>query len=66
MPRTFDDINDVTGFANGDKFTSEEHVREYFTQDNLRNMFSGECRVSQSELEGMADAVIEHRWHCNF
>ena len=62
----FDQINNETGFANGDQFTSESQVRDYFTVENMREMFSGDCSQSQSELDEYADAVIENKWHCNF
>lgn len=56
------EINEVTGFANGDKFTSENEVRDYFTTRNIDFMF-GECRVEQSELDEMAEFVITNRLH---
>jgi hypothetical protein len=63
MVYTFGQINDATGFANGDQFTSEAQVREYFTVENMRLMFSGECPQTQDDLDAMADAVVENRWH---
>jgi hypothetical protein len=65
---TFTDINDRTGFANGDKFTSDEQVREYFTQQNIRDMIGSTyddegTMPSQDELDQMAETVIENRWH---
>lgn len=56
------DIHDATGFDSGDLFTSEEQVREYFTVENMRDMF-GECPYTQEELDEMAEAVIRHGWH---
>jgi hypothetical protein len=38
MYQTFGEINDATGFANGDMFESAEQVREYFTLENMRDM----------------------------
>ena len=61
-----DEINDLTGFANGDKFTSDEQVREYFTDDNMAEMmgdYDMEPPWTQHMLDEMADAVIAHRWH---
>lgn len=71
----FDEINGATGFANGEKFVTEEEVREYFTVEAMEDMGIndnlGECeniltgkyeRVSpltQTELTSMADYVID-------
>jgi uncharacterized lipoprotein YajG len=60
---TFTEINDTTGFANGDKFTSDEQVREYFTTENMRGMLDGENTNTQDELNDMAETVIANRWH---
>lgn len=65
MPYTFTEINDCTGFANGDEFTTEAQVREYFTVANMLDMFS-ECPQTQAELDEMADAVVANGWHCAF
>jgi hypothetical protein len=67
MPRNFDEINDSTGFANGDKFESEGQVREYFQLDELKRMTSGiGPGVDQATLDRYADIVIEEKWHCKF
>jgi hypothetical protein len=76
---TFTKINDTTGFATGDEFTSDEQVREYFTIESMRDMFggvwhdddnqpargddNGTIHVSQNTLDTMAATVIENRWH---
>ncbi len=65
---TFDDINDKTGFANGEKFESEQEVREYFTVESMASMFSGNLAdypglTDQNLLDQMAGAVIENGWH---
>lgn len=63
---TFDRINEVTGFANGEKFTSPQQLRMYFTTDSLRMIFGARYEpVSQSELDDMAETVLSHGWHCN-
>lgn len=64
---SFDEINDVTGFANGDQFTSPEQVRGYFTVENMQFMgLGGEPMVDQDTLDAWAELVIEHRLHCAF
>lgn len=62
---TFDTINSVTGFANGDKFANEQAVREYFTYDTMAEMFGAdECAdIEQDELDAMAQTVIQNGWH---
>ena len=62
----FDTINDATGFANGDKFTSAAQVRKYFTVKNIQGMFGGECGTSAATLRAWAALVIKNRWHCAF
>lgn len=62
MVWTRDHIHEATGFDNGDLFTSEEQVRQYFTVQNITDMF-GECPYTQDELDEMAEAVIANRWH---
>lgn len=73
---TFDQINDATGFANGEKFSSPAEVRDYFTVDNIREMFGGVVvegerpegegdgciYITQGELDEMAETVIERGW----
>lgn len=58
-------IDDATGFASGDRFSSTEEVRAYFTVENLCSMFdvAPERVPTQDELTSFADAVIAHRWH---
>lgn len=66
--KTFDAINNLTGFAEGDQFTSEAQVRGYFTRTNIMQMFDlclGQT-PNQDELNGYADLVIAHKWHCAF
>lgn len=43
---TFSEINDATGFANGDLFASEAQVREYFTLPNMRDMFGSDWTLA--------------------
>lgn len=62
MGWAFDEINDYTGFAKGDKFETEQQVREYFTVANIEDMF-GECYLAQDELDEMAGVIIANRWH---
>lgn len=60
---TFDQINDATGFANGDKWMTDEQIYDYFTTENMRRMFRDQATLTQDELDEMAEAVIENRWH---
>lgn len=59
---TFDEINEKTGFAEGDLFHSPEEVRRFFT---IRNLISlrGECALTTRQLEAIATEVITNRWH---
>ena len=34
--KTFDQINDATGFANGEKWMTDEQIYDYFTTENMR------------------------------
>jgi len=61
--KTFDQINDATGFANGDKWMTDEQIYDYFTTENMRRMFCDQATLTQDELDEMAEAVIENRWH---
>jgi len=53
-----------TGFANGDFWDSEKEVRDYFTVENLDNLFPNDHDYNQGELDLFADYVIEKRLHC--
>ena len=70
--KTFNEINDTTGFANGAKFSSADEVRDYLTSENIIAMFNlslldgGVYSVNQDELDAMADTVIANKWHCDF
>lgn len=57
-------INDKTGFAEGEKFSSKKEVVEYFTVSNMMSMF-GESE-SQEVLDQYAEYVIDNNEHCNF
>jgi hypothetical protein len=58
-----DDINNATGYANGDLFDSEAQVREYFTPANQRDMFGHDAIVDAEQLNEWAAWVIENRSH---
>ena len=65
--RSRDFISAETGFDSGDRFTSDEMVRDYFTAENLFEMFgTRHDYFGDAELREMADAVIDNRWHCEF
>lgn len=63
MRYTLSEINDATGFANGDTFDSSAEVRAYFTVENQRAMFPGDDPDSQEVLDEMAAEVIRNHWH---
>lgn len=58
-----DEINDKTGFAMGDKFTSEEDVHGYFSAEHMSELG---ITFSQNELDEMAKTVINNRIWCEF
>lgn len=55
-------ISEATTFDQGDRFTSDEQVREFFTVENLSLMGLDEV-PDQDTLDCMADDVIANRWH---
>lgn len=60
---TIDEINDATGFANGSKFLDADEVRNYLTVANLSEMFMGDSKAAQAELDEMAATVIANGWY---
>lgn len=56
-------ISEATGFDAGDRFEDEAQVREYFTVAAWESMNDEKCPFTQDDLDAMAAAVIEHRWH---
>jgi hypothetical protein len=46
---------------NGGAFASKTEVREYFTTEQLTDLFPGEEIPDQGELDDLADLVIEYR-----
>lgn len=70
LDKRFQEISDATGFDSGDEFKSDQHVREYFTVENMVNMFGVHdtyrdlpCDWHQDELDKMANDVIQNGWH---
>jgi len=55
-----DAIYGVVG-NNGGTFAYEAEVREYFTTEQLTDLFPGEEIPDQGELDNLADIVIEYR-----
>ena len=55
-------ISEATAFDRGDKFVSEDQVRDYFRVESMRLMF-GECDQNQATLDEWAQAVIDNGWH---
>ncbi len=60
---TYEQINDVTAFADGEPFDSEAAVRKYFTVANMEAMFSPVFSYGQDTLDAMAGEVLKHRWN---
>jgi len=60
---TFSEINDRTGFANGETFDDADAVREYFSPDAQRSMFGDDAVTDADVLTEWADEVIAHGWH---
>ena len=66
---TFDEINDRTGFANGIRFENDQEVREYFTVETMRDILGSvppSDIPTSTDLDVMANTVIEKKWHCAF
>lgn len=62
LKNNMDRINDVTGFANGDLWTSEEDLCHYFSESVQRELF-GEEAADQELLDTLAHRVIVKGWH---
>ena len=58
---SFTQINEATGFAEGDLFGTPAEVREYFSAANLRKR--GFAPTDQKTLDDYAREVIGHGWH---
>jgi len=56
-----DVINDATGYANGAEFTTDQEVRDYFTEENMRWMFDGDANIDT--LDEWANWVISNQSH---
>lgn len=56
-------ISEATGFDQGDEFTGEAQVREYFTADAQREMFGADAITDPEVLAVFAEAVIDGGWH---
>ena len=62
---------DGTGAGNGENFSSEQEVRNYFTVENMHSMFGSQADEfpwynDQDELDSMAEYVIENKLYCDF
>lgn len=64
----FAQINELTGFANGDKFTSTSQLRAYFTKENMVEMFGEQDAkaLTTRRLNMMLGVVMDNKWHCEF
>ena len=58
---TFIQINEATGFTNGELFGTPDEVREYFKVANLKK--KGFNPIDQKFLDDCAREVIVHGWH---
>lgn len=47
-----------SGFYNGVEFSTPEDIAAYFTVENMKSMFSGECAWSQETLDAMRDEAL--------
>lgn len=65
MEYTYEGINDATGFADGDTFSSPERVRAYFSRDNMERMFGDHAGMRQDDLDAMAATMLVAGWHCS-
>ena len=54
---------ELTGYFNGDRWSSEREVREYFQVDEMKRLFPGEEIWPQEDLDAMAAYAIEERLH---
>lgn len=59
-------INDATSFMEGDKFETEQEVREYFTITTFFDMYDPIVPFDQDQLNKWAEIVIANKYHCNF
>jgi len=56
-------IDEQTGFAQGEMFTSPEQVRAYFTVENMTAMFGSHHEATPEVMDEMAEAVLREGWH---
>lgn len=61
----FDEMIEATGAFNGDRFASEEQVRDYCTAGMMEDLF-GESPYAQEQLWDLAEEIISRREHCDF
>jgi len=57
---------ECSGIYNGDDFTSEAEVRDYFTVESFEMMMSEPCDWSQEYLDYLAQIVINNKIKCDF
>ena len=63
------EITEKTGFDNGECFVDTSEVREYFTVENMKQIYGGNLShdfpelCDQSILDEMAETVISNKWH---
>lgn len=48
-----------SGFYDGVEISTPEDVIAYFTVENMKSMFSGECAWSQETLDAMCNEVLK-------
>ena len=63
MTSRLQQISDATAFDQGDKFETDDQVRDYFTVAEQQHMFGDRAITDQAMLDRMADDVIDNHWH---
>ena len=61
-----DQINDATGFANGEEFSSLQELRTYFTPESQRQIFGDDAETDTEVLDAWSETVASERFHCTF
>ncbi len=62
------EISERTSFDHGTEFENAQDVRDYFTVENMNDMFGSDGHTchDQPELDEMAQEVIDEKAHCTF
>lgn len=60
---TLTELDDQTGYGNGDEYDSAVEVRDYFTVKAQREIFGFDAIDDQDLLDEMAEKVFLFRYH---